>query len=340
MGKKLEHILVWRSAKGILFPNRHMPFRLDGKAFIPQSLPALPSAKSSLRMVELGKKIGSPEHIVELTQEAESAQRLEQTGEYNEEDCDNALYKLRRLMDKFLLCRKKNPSALADLASNLDYGLTQLYLAAKKEGNRAAATQFGILLAKHGERLRDLSLAKPKIFEALAHQLPTFPVPGSQFKEHQIENDRLINEVLLVGKDYWKQQHSKPRQAPTAKAQRAKKIAADLVDYLGNYRIVYPVISQITNELPFWTKKLPKLKRLSSKNWSEWFELAWDVVLETTNGQPSEVDEYRALARRLRRKNADDRLVADAHSSISYALRMAFQELATGKHPRSSQKRD
>ena len=343
MGTNSEPDFLWRSVKGIYFPNRHPVFQLDGKAFLHEPLPALPSAKTSAQVLEQGRKLGSPEYTAELRKEAENGTRVEQTGEYNDEDLEIALYGIRRLMDRFLLCRKKNPRALADLAANLDYGLTQLYLAAKKERNRAAAAHFSILLGKHVERLRELAFAKPQLFEALAQQLPTFPVPGSRFKEQQVANDRLIKEVLVVGKNFWRQQRRKTRESPSAKPQRAKKIAADLIDYLEKYRIVYPVLSDITNDLPPWTRKLRGLKRLPSQNCEvreDWFKLAWDVVLETTNGQPAEVDDYWVLARRRRRTGSDGRTVADAHSSIKYALRNAFRELATGKHPRSSQKRE
>jgi hypothetical protein len=328
---------VWRNKSGILYADRHMPFQLDTDVFNTEPLPALPASEASRNVLDWAIKNGLPEEeIARLRKDLADAQALEQTGAY---DCEEALYSLRRLIDRLLLCRRKNPAVLGALRDNLDYGLTQLYLAAKRERNKKAAGNLTWLLYVSVERLQEVALDQPQLFCSLAHALPAFPVMGSPFNEQQIENERLIKHVLHVGRDFWVRQHRKPKKSARGKSSRAKDIAVQLINYLQKYRIVYGPLSQVAPKLPGWSKRLRKLKRLSATTWRDWFNIAWEVVMETSGGEPAEVDAYREIVRRVRRKNVYGKLVDAARGAIKEALRDAFCELATGKHPRSSQSR-
>jgi len=336
-GDEPPHMDVWHSERGILYADRHMPFQLDADVFKAEPVPALPTSRASRNVLDWAIKNGLPEEeIARLRKDVADAQAFEQTGDY---DCEEALYGFRRLIDRLLLCRRRNPAALKHLANNLDYGLTQLYLAAKRERNKKAATNLAWVLARSVERLQETALVQPQLFCSLAHALQAFPIMGSPFKEQQIENERLIKQVLHVGRDFWVRQHRVPRKSASGRSSRAKDIASQLIDYLQKYRIVYRPLSTLARELPGWSKRLRKLKRLSATTWRDWFAIAWEVVLETTSGTPDEVDAYRQIARRVRRRNDSGKLVGATRSAIKDALRDAFCELATGKHPRSSQSR-
>ena len=321
------------------FPRCHAPFQLDSEAFRQKQLPELPSAKDKIETLQWAEDTGEGlSEYEKLKQDAAKAKRLEQKGGLTQEERDDAISKIRFGIDEFLLCRKKNPSAVADLTEMLDYGMIQLYSAVQKEQNKAAAIQLTTLLAKHVEMLRDLVLENPKMFEGFAHKHPRFPVPGSRFKDEQLKNERLLNEILVVGRDYWDQQRRKQRY--TKESGPAKEIARKLIDYLSQYRMGY---NPYADDLPQWTKRLPKLKQISQgENWRDWFQLAWEVVLETTERKPCRVAAYRLIAKRSHRKSyrQDGKCthVANLNSGIRDALSEAISELAKGISPRTEQR--
>lgn len=324
--EKAPAIDKWRQVGGIYYPERNVPFELGRDGFAEQTPPKLPGAES---LRTLAEKFPDDRRLADAAQQA---QQWKDAGGVAIED----FWAGRELIDKLLSCSAVEPHALAVLAWIVEYALVQLANLVAERKNKNAATLLYSQLAIHVEKLDELAAKWPKLFQPLAYQLPSFPVMGSKFKEQQLFNEGLVKDVLDVGRDHWMQQHRKPRKSPRNKAARAKEIAAKLIGYLQKYRIVYPELSARVADLPPWTKKLRRLKALSPETWSNWFELAWSVVLETTGGEPSQDDAYRQIAKRFRRPGAKGTVVEAVTGAIQEALRNAFSALATGRILRPS----
>jgi hypothetical protein len=265
--------------------------------------------------------------------EALEWRKWEESGNFDLEDFSAG----RTIINKLLLCSKRNPRAIELIAAIVGYGLTQLHALAAQRHSKVGAQQLTQVLATAVQELQQFALKSPKQFQPTAQWLPSFPMPISKNKEQQLENDRLLV-ALGVGDKHWFKQHRKSRKSPSInKTARAKDIARQLIEYLQKYRIVCREIAEFADDQPAWTKKLYALPSLSKESWPKWFKVGWEVVLETTGGEPSEAEAYLEIARRTHRKNEYDQRVEVTHTAIKEALEDAFRQLTTGRSLRGMQ---
>lgn len=323
----------WRKKRGIIYPERHVAFVLDGPDWPEEPPPPLPASKDAFHSAKILDR-SNPKEAQKRLIKADQMRRREESGEIEWEDFRAG----RDAIDTLLLCGKKNPQALAMLAEILGYGLLQLQTLTEQTKSKRGAAELTVLLSLAVQRLKHLADKSPELLRNTARHLPSFPLLASRYKEQQLENERLLDN-LDVGAEHWWKQHRKERMSPSpSKSARAKQIAIQLIEYLHTYRTVCREVAVYATDLPAWTRKLRYLPKLSEKSWPKWFALGWEVVRETTGGRPSEIDAYRKIASRKRRINVHNKVVDATHSAIQDALRDAFKELATGESARSAQR--
>ena len=231
--------------------------------------------------------------------------------------------------------------SLFHLSQQIHEGLNAL--AAKGHAGAAAALLDSLSFAAND--FVGLATCKPKLF--INDTRHRHHVPGliSQSPETTTANVRLV-ESLEVGKTHRIRLRADSVQGRNFSviSTRSNFWAARLIEYIAMARIVLPVkIGEQEIVMPAsakWERAALALNELSTSNNLEWFQVAWEIVMDVTHGKPELEPHLMSLGASAARKQPKycktlhpRTQASNVRAKIKGNLKEAFKKLAWQKSP-------
>jgi len=229
------------------------------------------------------------------------------------------------------------PAAMDNLkasegATNAGLILDELYKYAAN-GNAVAARNLVGVLTRALMKLEMLGWHRPEVLKGVARQTYHFPGLISRSAEKKKSNDNLLKRIEQ-GAEYPIDFFSKGKK-PEIFAGDSNHLAFRLFGYIESARHPQPLEEMMRLKLPQWVVSARKLRPFSKVTLKQWSALAWEIVMDATNGEPERhplFEQVKKSATQRRRVSQEKvNLASLARRGIKDRLDVSFALLAKNR---------
>ena len=222
--------------------------------------------------------------------------------------------------------------SLGQLAKIVHAGLHAL----AANGNKTAASTVVGVLSNGVVEFNNLARNKPELFRAEAREWPGIPGIITPFTEQTKNNIQLVKS-LDVGKNFPLKSPTGGKKGKTPSLKTPRNYWAVLlfsyIEYarfeVARFTVMSPerraFFTPARHPAP-WLQDAVRLKSFSPDTWETWFEVAWQIVLEATEGHPEREPELFKLQSLKKEKDSKSKgKLETTPSAYSNAIKTALE---------------